>query len=116
MLIDLALKHPEGLILEGEATVQWHLEGDYRWGIVNGTENIIIREEEYQGSPIIHISPVDCIIEITNSKRMEALTFAVFALSILASYPIIKSIAFQNVASGNSKKKRTPKVPKVAFE
>jgi len=105
-LADLASQYPEALVLEGETTVQWHLEGDYGWSIVNGTKDIIIREEDYKGSPIIHISPVDVMIQIRNNQRMEALTFAVFGLSILAVQPVVKSIAFQNIKSRKSKKER----------
>jgi len=102
-LVNLASQHPDVLILEGETTVQWHLEGDYGWGIVNGTRDIIIREEDYTGSPVIHISPVDVMINIRANQRMEALTHSVFGLSILAVQPIIKSIAFHNIKSGNDK-------------
>lgn len=103
----LASKYPQALVLEGETTVQWNLEGDYRWGIVNATKDVTVREEEYkeeQYRPIIHISPVDSLIQTRNNQRMEALTFAVFGLSILGVQPIIKSIVFQDIKSGNGAK------------
>jgi len=103
-LADLASQYPEALILEGEVTVQWHLEGDYGWTIVNGTRDIMVREEDYTGSPIIHISPVDVMIQIKTSRRMEALTFAAVFLSFLAVQPIIKSMFFQDSKSENAQK------------
>lgn len=105
-LVDLASQYPEALVLEGKTTVQWNLEGDYRWGIVNATKDVMVREEEYkeeQYRPIIHISPVDSLIQIGNNQRMEALTFSVFGLSILAVQPIIKSIAFEDIETRKSK-------------
>lgn len=95
-LVDLASQYPEALVLEGEIIVQWQLEGDYGWGIVNGTKDIMIREEDYKGFPIIHISPVDVMIQIRTNQRIEALTFAAVGLSILAVQPVIKSIVFQD--------------------
>lgn len=94
-LTELASEYPAALILEGETVVQWNLEGDYHWGLANVTENIIFKGEFYQGSPIIHISPVDVMTQIQSNHRMEALTFAIFGLSILSAQPIVKSIAEQ---------------------
>jgi hypothetical protein len=92
-LVNLSRENPTALTLEGESTVQWNLEGDYYWGIANGTENVMIKEEFFQGSPIIHISSVDVMTQIKGNQRIEALTYALFGLSILTAQPIIKSIA-----------------------
>lgn len=102
-LVNLAAQYPEALILEGAVTVQWHLEGDYGWTIVNGTKDVIIREEDYTGSPIIHISPVDVMVQIRSNQRIEALTFVAVGLSILAVQPIIKSMFFQDSKSEKGK-------------
>lgn len=118
-LVDLVSQYPQALVLEGETTVQWHLEGDYRWGIVNATKDVIVQEEEYekgQYRPIIHILSVDSLIQIRNNQRMEALTFAVFGLSILGVQPIIKSIAFQDIKSGNGTKREHPPRYSIQYE
>lgn len=98
VLLNLSSQNPAALVLEGESTVQWNLEGDYHWGIANGTENVIIKEEYFQGSPIIHISSVDVMTQIRGNQRIEALTYAIFGLSILAAQPIFKSIAREILA------------------
>jgi len=101
-LTQLAADNPTGLILEGETDVQWNLEGDYHWGLANVTENIIFKGE-FQGSPIIHISSVDVMTQIRSNQRMEALTFAIFGLSILSAQPIIKAIALHVAESAGLK-------------
>jgi len=105
VLINLSKQYPTALVLEGESTLQWNLEGDYHWGIANGTENVIVKEEFFQGSPIIHISSVDVMTQIKGNQRIEALTYALFGLSILAAQPIIKSIAKEVIAKAKPAEK-----------
>lgn len=91
-LISLSRENPNGLILEGETTVQWNLEGDYGWVVANRINDVGVTTEDFSSS-VIHISSVDIMTQIKGNQRIEALTYALFGLSILTAQPILKPIA-----------------------
>ena len=91
-LVSLSQENPDGLLLEGETTVQWNLEGDYGWAIINRINDVGVPTYAFN-TPIIHISSVDVMTQIRGNQRIEALTYALFGLSILTAQPILKTIA-----------------------
>jgi hypothetical protein len=91
-LIVLSQENPGGLILEGETTLQWNLEGDYGWAILTRLHDVNTPSSAY-GASVIHISSVDIMTQIRGNQRIEALTYALFGLSVLTAQPIVKAIS-----------------------